>query len=60
MYYVCTRYHWWKWSLRPKKLGDSKELDMQTAWGKPSDKILELNTSNKTTYFYQDMEGDII
>ena len=34
-----------------KKLGDSEELDMQTAWGKPSDKILELNTCNKTTYF---------
>ena len=34
-----------------KELGDSKELEMQTAWGKPSDKILELKTNNKTTYF---------
>ncbi len=34
-----------------KKLGDSKELEIKTAWGEPSDKILELNVSNKTTYF---------
>ena len=34
-----------------QKLGDSKELEIQTAWGKPSDKILELSTGNRTTYF---------
>ena len=34
-----------------KKLGDSKEHEIQTAWGKPSDRIMELNTSGKITYF---------
>ncbi len=34
-----------------KKLGNSKELEIKTAWGKPSDKILEVTFNSRTTYF---------
>ena len=34
-----------------KDLGNSKQLEMKTVWGQPSDKILEVAIDNKTTYF---------
>ena len=35
-------------------------LDLNTPWGKPSDKILKTNYNNTEVYFYLDMEGDIL
>ena len=39
---------------------DRELLDLNTPWGKPSDKILKAIYKNKEVYFYQDTVKDTL